>query len=58
MCEYCDERYKEEDLAGDDGVLYDEKRGHYLFIEHFRNEKHRIYNIKYCPMCGRDLIVR
>lgn len=56
MCEYCDESNTEESLVGLDGIIYDKtKNEYYLFVEHFRHERIRIKDIKYCPMCAREL---
>jgi hypothetical protein len=56
MCEYCDKSNTEEGLRGSDGIVYDAKKGkHYIYIEHFLNEKNRI-EVEYCPMCGALLI--
>lgn len=56
MCSYCSEVNQEKDLEGTDGICFDEKTcTYYLYIEHFRYEKNRVTNIKYCPYCGRKL---
>lgn len=53
-CEYCDKSNTVDKLRGDDGVI--EKDGKYhIFIEHYQSEVNLIENIKYCPMCGREL---
>jgi hypothetical protein len=55
MCDYCDKENTEELLAGSDGILFDKDNGeHYLYIEHFLNEKYFI-KVNYCPKCGREL---
>jgi hypothetical protein len=55
MCEYCDKDNTKENLASSDGVIYDKNKGkHYLYIEHFRNEKYFI-PVNYCPECGKKL---
>lgn len=53
FCEYCDEKNKENDFEGSDGVYYDSKKEkHFLVIHHFRNERNRV-EVEYCPQCGR-----
>lgn len=55
MCDYCSQDNTEESLEGGDGIMYDkEKDKHYLYIEHFRNEKYFI-KVNYCPECGKQL---
>jgi hypothetical protein len=55
MCDYCDKENTEESLSGSDGIFYDKNNHeHYLYIEHFRNEKYFIY-VEYCPKCGEKL---
>jgi hypothetical protein len=57
MCDYCHEENSLENLSGLDGVLFDKEEGkHFLYIEHFRNEKYKI-EVNYCPECGRKLQV-
>lgn len=49
-------KYQKIILRGCDGVLYNSKtNNYYIYIEHFRNEKNRVEDIKYCPMCGVKL---
>jgi hypothetical protein len=53
-CEYCNDN-TEENLRGDDGIVYDGIVGkYYLYAEHFRGEQVRI-EVDYCPKCGRKL---
>jgi hypothetical protein len=55
MCEYCSKENTAESLRGDDGIYYDNKKEkHYLYIEHFRNEKYFI-EVNFCPQCGEKL---
>lgn len=54
-CEYCQDNNTEEMLRGYDGIVQEDDNA-YIYIEHFRNEKLRIENIKYCTMCGRKLV--
>ena len=56
-CEYCDiEKNTEVYLEGSDGIVFNKKKNeYYIFIEYFRNECIRIRDIKYCPMCGKQL---
>lgn len=55
-CEYCHGNHGE-NLHGSDGVIYNkEDDKHYLYIEHFRNEKYYI-DVNYCPRCGRKLSI-
>lgn len=55
MCDYCDKDNTEECLSGDDGILFGKNGEHYLYIEHFRNEKYWI-KVDYCHKCGEKLI--
>ena len=54
-CEYCSKDNTEINLQGDDGIIINENKEAYIFAEHYRNERVRINNIKYCPMCGNKL---
>jgi len=58
MCDYCNKDNTEEALRGSDGICYDEdKGGHYLYIEYFRNEIYRL-DVNYCPKCGIKLKIK
>jgi hypothetical protein len=55
MCDYCSEENSEDNLRGDDGIIFNTKQNkHYLYIEHFRNEITRI-EVNFCPRCGNKL---
>lgn len=53
MCDYCNKENNVEDLAGSDGIIFENGK-YYLFIEHFYNEKYMI-EAAYCPRCGVKL---
>ena len=54
-CEYCSKDNTEDNLRCDDGIIIDKNKEVYIFAEHCRNERVRITNVKYCPMCGKKL---
>lgn len=58
QCDYCSKNNTEEMLRGDDGIYYDNTtEKHYLYVEHFRNEIHKI-EVNHCPKCGIHLSSR
>ena len=60
MCEFCEKIYKQSDIIDEPKIVYgnycsNESDTYYISVPTDEGIDYSIDNIKFCPMCGREL---
>ena len=60
MCEFCEKIYKQSDIIDEPKIVYgnycsNESDMYYISVPTDEGIDYSIDNIKFCPMCGREL---